>query len=56
MDETFLDDLTVVEYGDLPDIQEHLSVMGIPVGGQGLSITGGVVSRVEVPCWSHSNR
>jgi S1-C subfamily serine protease len=41
---------------ELLDIQSRVQVMGFPVGGDYLSITEGVVSRVEVVEYSHSRR
>jgi len=41
---------------ELLDVQSRVQVMGFPVGGDYLSITEGVVSRVEVVEYSHSRR
>lgn len=37
-----------LEFGPLPELQEEVEVVGYPQGGNGLSITSGVVSRVEL--------
>ncbi|MBU4334644.1 MAG: trypsin-like peptidase domain-containing protein, partial [Candidatus Omnitrophica bacterium] len=52
----FFNDTTVLELGELPDLQESVSVLGYPQGGDKLSITKGVVSRVELVPYSQSNR
>lgn len=39
--------------GDVPNLQEQVSVMGFPSGGDNLSITSGVVSRVELTNYVH---
>ena len=39
--------------GDVPQLQEHVTVMGFPQGGDNLSITSGVVSRVELTNYVH---
>ena len=39
----------------LPKLREKVYVLGFPVGGNDLSITEGVVSRVEVQSYSHSH-
>ena len=39
--------------GDVPHLQEHVTVMGFPQGGDNLSITSGVVSRVELTNYVH---
>lgn len=36
------------ETGKLPDLEERVSVIGYPQGGEGLSVTSGVVSRIEM--------
>ena len=44
------------EIGDLPHLRDKVSVVGFPVGGEEVSITEGVVSRLEVQRYSHSQR
>ena len=39
--------------GDVPHLQGHVTVMGFPQGGDNLSITSGVVSRVELTNYVH---
>lgn len=39
----------------LPQLRDKVYVLGFPVGGNDLSITEGVVSRLEVQSYSHSN-
>lgn len=55
-DPEFLARIDPVEIGDLPDQRDKVSVVGFPVGGEEVSITEGVVSRVEVQRYSHSQR
>jgi S1-C subfamily serine protease len=40
--------------GDLPRMRDKVAVYGFPIGGEELSITEGVVSRVEHTHYSHS--
>jgi S1-C subfamily serine protease len=42
--------------GGLPDLRDEVQVVGFPVGGDEISITEGVVSRIEVQRYSHSQR
>jgi len=35
-------------FGDIPDLQEDVAVVGFPVGGDSISISSGVVSRIEM--------
>ncbi len=55
-DESFLDGIEPAALGELPDLEDRVSVLGYPVGGEELSVTEGVVSRIEVQCYSHSER
>ncbi|MBX2812549.1 MAG: trypsin-like peptidase domain-containing protein [Myxococcales bacterium] len=55
-DANYLDAVPVAELGELPRIQDRVSVVGYPVGGEEVSITEGVVSRIEVQEYAHSQR
>ena len=55
-DPNFFKGTKPVTFGDLPAQGEPVSVYGYPVGGEDLSITKGVVSRIEVVAYSHSLR
>jgi S1-C subfamily serine protease len=55
-DPSFYEDVPKAEIGELPDLRDKVSVVGFPVGGEEISITEGVVSRVEVQRYSHSQR
>jgi S1-C subfamily serine protease len=52
----FLDDVTPAEVGPMPKLRDEVAVVGFPVGGEEISITEGVVSRIEVQRYSHSQR
>lgn len=54
--DSFMNGVTIEEIGDLPTLRDHVSVVGYPVGGEEISITEGVVSRIEVQRYSHSQR
>ncbi|MEN0064835.1 MAG: serine protease [Myxococcota bacterium] len=45
-----------VVLGDLPELRDKVSVLGFPVGGEEISVTEGVVSRIEVQRYTHSQR
>jgi len=51
-----LADVEPAEIGALPRRRDPISVVGFPVGGEELSITEGVVSRIEVQRYAHSQR
>ena len=39
--------------GETPRLQQHVDVVGYPMGGDGISITSGVVSRVDWGMYTH---
>ncbi|MBE7448495.1 MAG: trypsin-like peptidase domain-containing protein [Kofleriaceae bacterium] len=52
----FLDDVHPAEIGQMPRLRDEVAVVGYPIGGEEISITEGVVSRIEVQRYSHSQR
>ncbi|MGE5185389.1 MAG: S1C family serine protease [Acidobacteriota bacterium] len=52
----FLSDIEPAEVGPMPKLRDEVAVVGYPVGGEEISITEGVVSRIEVQRYSHSQR
>ncbi len=55
-DPDFFKGTTPVAFGDLPYQRDKVAAYGFPAGGDDLSITEGVVSRIEVTTYSHSQR
>jgi len=55
VDELFWRDVEALEFGDIPELQESVTVIGYPTGGDSISVTKGVVSRVEETYYSHGN-
>lgn len=53
-DPDFFDDVTPLELGELPDAQDEVLVYGFPLGGDTMSITKGVISRIEHQVYAHS--
>jgi S1-C subfamily serine protease len=47
-------DVTPLELGDLPKMQQSVEVYGFPIGGNTLSVTRGVVSRIEKQNYVHT--
>ncbi len=41
-------------FGDIPALESQVRVIGYPVGGERLSVTRGVVSRIDFQPYSHS--
>ncbi len=53
-DPNFFKGITPIEIGELPNLQDVVQVVGFPTGGEEISITQGVVSRIEVTKYVHS--
>ena len=53
-EEGFFDDLEPLALGELPEPQREVSVFGYPMGGKSLSITKGILSRVEQQVYAHA--
>ena len=47
-DDAFWAGVSPLELGPMPSLQDEVSVVGYPEGGEGVSITQGVVSRIEI--------
>jgi S1-C subfamily serine protease len=54
-DDSFWRDVDCLEFGDIPELQESITVIGYPTGGDSISVTKGVVSRIEETYYSHGN-
>ena len=52
-DDEFFEGVEPVRFGVLPRLQDDVTVVGYPVGGIAISVTSGVVSRIEVTSYSH---
>lgn len=50
----FFSDLEALAIGDLPAPLQEVSVYGYPIGGKSLSITKGILSRVEQQVYAHA--
>ena len=53
-DDSFYENADPIQIGDLARVRDRVAVYGFPEGGDELSITEGVVSRVEHNLYSHS--
>lgn len=49
-----LKDINPLTLGELPDVHQEVTVYGYPVGGRALSITKGIISRIEHQTYVHS--
>jgi len=55
-DPQFFEGTVPVRFGELPFRNAKISVYGFPMGGNELCITAGIVSRIEVRTYTHSQR
>ncbi len=53
-DVSFFDTTPALEIGELPEPNTEVFVFGYPVGGRTLSVTKGILSRVEQQVYAHS--
>lgn len=54
-DDEFWEDILPVEFGSLPALQDAVTVVGYPIGGDTISVTSGVVSRIEILSYVHGS-
>ncbi|KAF5836411.1 trypsin-like cysteine/serine peptidase domain-containing protein [Dunaliella salina] len=54
-DPSFFEGVKPVQFGDLPNLQDSCIVVGYPIGGDTMSVTSGVVSRIEVTSYVHGS-
>ncbi|MGB8332111.1 MAG: trypsin-like peptidase domain-containing protein [Polyangiales bacterium] len=55
-DEDFFRGASAVPIGEMPGLQQEVQVWGFPEGGKTLSITSGIVSRIEVDTYAQTGR
>ena len=53
-DESFFNGTRELDIGGVPPIESAVSVYGYPLGGERLSVTRGVVSRIDFETYTHS--
>ncbi len=53
-DDSFFEGAEPLSLGDLPKVQQEVLVYGFPMGGDTMSVTKGVVSRIEYQRYAHS--
>ncbi|KAL6912147.1 hypothetical protein ACP4OV_000952 [Aristida adscensionis] len=54
-DDEFWEGVSPVEFGTLPALQDAVTVVGYPIGGDTISVTSGVVSRIEILSYVHGS-
>ena len=53
-DDTDFSDFPIFSIGEIPVLESQVTVIGYPVGGDRLSVTKGIVSRIDFQPYSHS--
>jgi len=53
-DPTFFEGTSQLELGELPTLNSTVMTCGFPMGGRRISVTEGVVSRIQMDAYSHS--
>jgi len=54
VDSSFFDGTRALQLGGVPELDSMVTVLGYPIGGDRLSVTRGVVSRIDFRTYSHS--
>ena len=54
LDESFYEGMEALEIGELPEPHTEVNVFGFPMGGRTMSITRGIMSRIEHQSYAHS--
>jgi S1-C subfamily serine protease len=55
-DASFFKGTSHLDLGGIPELESMVSVYGFPIGGDRLSVTRGVVSRIDYNAYTHSGR
>jgi S1-C subfamily serine protease len=55
-EKNFFDGTISLDFGDIPELKSVVATYGYPVGGERISITEGVVSRIEIGLYAHSRK
>ncbi|MBU1667477.1 trypsin-like peptidase domain-containing protein [bacterium] len=53
-DKEFFKDVQPLDFGNLPKMQDKVTVYGYPMGGNTISVSTGIVSRIEHNQYAHS--
>ncbi len=53
-DPSFFEGMTPLQFDGIPSLDSAVTVIGYPIGGRHLSLTRGVVSRIDYQVYSHS--
>jgi S1-C subfamily serine protease len=55
VDQNFFKTMTPVKFGGIPELESTVSAYGYPIGGERMSVTTGIVSRIDFQLYTHSS-
>ncbi len=50
----FFKNMTPLTFGGIPELESTVSAYGYPIGGERMSVTAGIVSRIDFQTYTHS--
>jgi S1-C subfamily serine protease len=51
----FFKDMIPLNFGGIPELESTVSAYGYPIGGERMSVTAGIVSRIDFQLYTHSS-
>src|SRR5438128_6001063 len=51
----FYKDMLALKFGGIPELESTVSAYGYPIGGERMSVTTGIVSRIDFQLYTHSS-
>src|SRR5437868_8006863 len=51
----FFKNMTALTFGGIPELESTVSAYGYPIGGERMSVTAGIVSRIDFQLYTHSS-
>jgi len=55
VDQNFFKNMTPLKFGGIPELESTVSAYGYPIGGERMSVTTGIVSRIDFQLYTHSS-
>src|SRR2546428_10974697 len=54
-DPNFFKNMRALQFGGIPELESVVSAYGYPIGGERMSVTTGIVSRIDFQLYTHSS-
>jgi S1-C subfamily serine protease len=55
VDPNFFKNMSPLKFGGIPELESTVSAYGYPIGGERMSVTTGIVSRIDFQLYTHSS-